>query len=278
MKLNAYAKINLTLDITGKRADGYHLLKTVMQTVSLCDEVTVEKADKITLSCSNSTVPTDEKNTAIKAAKAFFEFTGISGGAKIHIEKNIPSEAGMGGASADAATVLKALNELYNANLSNEDLLKIGLSVGADVPFCLVGATALCKGVGEEISPLENMPTCYIVIAQPDSGISTKAAYDAYDNGDYDDTGYTDKLLENFDSLNGIASTLGNIFEELANNPDIDIIKMQMKSAGALGACMTGSGSVVFGIFDDKNKAEFCVKELSEDYKTVCLTKPQFKI
>lgn len=278
MILNAYAKINLSLDITGARADGYHLLKTVMQTVSLCDKVTVERSKIISLTCSEPSVPTDEKNTAVKAAKAFFDFTKIDGGAEIHIEKQIPSEAGMGGASADAAAVIKALNELYSTNLSNDDLLKIGLSVGADVPFCMVGGTALCEGIGEQITPLKNIPDCFIVIAQPESGISTKAAYDAYDNGNYENSEYTDKLLENISSLDAVANSLGNIFEELASNPDIDIIKMQMKSAGAIGACMTGSGSVVFGIFDDENKAKFCVKELNEDYKTVNLTKPKFKI
>lgn len=278
MILNAYAKINLSLDITGKRDDGYHLLKTVMQTVSLCDKVTIEKSDSITLTCSDDSVPTDDKNTAVKAAKAFFKFTGINAGAEIHIEKQIPSEAGMGGASADAAAVIKALNELYETKLSNEDLLKISVTVGADVPFCMVGGTALCEGIGEQISPLSDMPDCFIVIAQPESGISTKEAYSAYDNGNYENSEYTDKLLNNMSDIKNIAENLGNIFEELASNPDVDIIKMQMKSAGAIGACMTGSGSVVYGIFDDENKAKFCVSELSEDYKTVELTKPQFKI
>ena len=274
--LQAYAKINLSLDITGKREDGYHLLKTVMQSVSLCDTVTVELCDDIIITCSDKTVPCDERNTAYKAVKAFYDYIKANSGAKIHIEKAIPHEAGMGGASADAAAVICALNELTNSNLTQKQLLEIGLKVGADVPFCQVGGTMLCEGIGEVMTPIKNMPDCFLVIAKPESGISTKEAYSAFDNSVTSFELFTDKLLDNIDTLQGISENLGNIFEELANNPEIDIIKMQMKSAGALGACMTGSGSAVFGIFTDEAKAKLCEKELNEDYPFVCICKPNF--
>ena len=275
MIVSAFAKINLSLDIVGKRNDGYHLLKTVMQTVDLCDEISIEKSSEISLTASEKDVPTDSTNTAYKAAQNFFEFAKINSGAKIHIEKHIPSQAGMGGASADAGAVIYALDKLYDTNLSKEDLLKIGLSVGADVPFCMLGKTALCEGIGEIITPLKSIPDCYIVLCKPESGVSTKSAYLSYDNGECGATSYTDNLLNNFDSLSGIASNLKNVFEDLCSNPEIDIIKMQMKSAGALGCCMTGSGSVVFGIFDDKQKAEYCKEQLEEDYPFSCVCKPK---
>lgn len=274
--LPAFAKINLSLDITGKREDGYHLLKTVMQTVSICDTVTVSLCDDIVITCSDSTVPCDERNTAYKAVKAFYDYIKIDGGAKIHIDKVIPHEAGMGGASADAAVVIKALNELNNANLTEEQLLEIGLKVGADVPFCQVGGTMHCEGIGEIMTPIKNMPDCFLVVAKPESGISTKEAYATFDNSVTSFESFTDKLLDNMDTINGISENLGNIFLELASNPDIDIIKIQMKSAGALGACMTGSGSAVFGIFDDESKANLCKNELLEDYPFVCICKPVF--
>ena len=172
----AYAKINLSLDITGKRADGYHLLETVMQSVSLYDTVRVERAEEFSVSCSNPHVPL-QGNIAEKAARAFLAAAGLSGGASIHIEKRIPMEAGMAGGSTDAAAVLRALNSLCGERFSRQELCSIGAGIGADVPFCVVVGTCLARGIGEQLTPLPSMMPCRILVVKPSEGISTAAAY-----------------------------------------------------------------------------------------------------
>ena len=181
--VHAPAKINLTLDIVGVREDGYHLLESIFQAVSVYDKITVKKkwGKGITLDALDCNCPA-EKNTAYKAAVAFFRYTGLKKGVKITIKKHIPQQAGMGGGSADAAGVLWALNRLFNTRLTVGQLCEIGLTIGADVPFCVMGGTAFVTGIGEGLQPLPALPDCYIVVAQPDRGISTKEAYAAVDN------------------------------------------------------------------------------------------------
>ena len=182
--IDAAAKINLLLDIKGKLPNGYHSLYMVMQSVSLCDRVTVEQTDTgiIELTCSREAIPCDSRNTAYRAAECFFEQTGIqNGGLRIHIDKKIPHEAGLAGGSADAAAVLRALDAIYAPGLRERDLCRIGVKIGADVPFCIAGGTMIAQGIGEVLTPLEDMPACTIVLAKPAEGVSTAAAYARYD-------------------------------------------------------------------------------------------------
>ena len=172
----APAKLNLSLDIVGVREDGYHLLRMIMQTIDLCDQIVLERADEISLTCNLPELPCDERNLAVRAAHAFFERTGLPGGVRMTLDKNIPHGAGMGGGSADAAAVLKGLNELCGTDLSQQELCEIGLRLGADVPFCIVGGTQLAEGVGERLTPLPPLPDCFLLVAKPEQGVSTPEA------------------------------------------------------------------------------------------------------
>ncbi len=249
--ISAPAKINLTLCVTGKRPDGYHTLKSVMQSVSLSDTVTVtlNGGTGISVSCTDGSIPAGAKNIAYRAAEAFFLRTGIKAqGIKIHIDKKIPTEAGLGGGSADGAAVLTALDELFSAGLSAEHLREIGAEVGADIPFCITGGTALCKGIGEIITPLSALPDCFIVIGKGNTGISTKEAYEKIDV-------LADSLSYDFDtsvfsgSIREIAAVCSNEFEAVSDVPEIKKIKEIMLENGAEVSAMSGSGSAVYGIF-----------------------------
>lgn len=279
MKITAFApaKINLFLDIVGKLDNGYHSLFMVMQSVGLEDVVTVEKTDDtgIFLTCSDSRLPTDEKNIAYKAAKKFFEAVNRDPDVKIHIEKHIPFEAGLAGGSADAAAVIVALNSLYSANLTEYELCKIGLSVGSDVPFCITGGTCLSQNTGGVLSKLEPLKDCCIVLAKPEKGVSTAQAYadadsayiyhpdsmrmlDACEKGDFD----------------GICRYAGNVFEQVIEVAERVEIKEKMRLFGASLYQMSGSGPTVFGIFEDEEKAAECAKELQKICPDVYVTKP----
>lgn len=275
MTLNAYAKINLTLDILSRKEDGYHTISSVMQSISLCDKVSVKISDKLLISCDRADIPCDERNIAHKVATAFFEYTKIKSGAEIHIEKHIPSQAGLGGGSADGAAVLVALNKLYNTNLSQGALSVIGASVGADIPFCLKGSTLLAEGIGEMLSPLPQLPDCYIVIAKPNFGIDTKGAYKAFDElkimPDYATPDFT-KVLGG--KISDIAPKVNNMFEECIKNSDIEAIKVKLLSLGALGCAMSGSGSAVFSIFDSLSRAEQACDKMKELKLFSCLSVP----
>ena len=252
MKLKAYAKINLTLDVTGKREDGYHTLDTVMQTVSVWDELEIKKINKpgIRLFCNREYLPVDTKNTAFRAAQYFFEHCGITGqGLAINIRKYVPSRAGMGGGSADAAAVLHGLNKMFKANLPLETLVELGAKVGADVPFCVVGGTCRCQGIGERVEPVAPMPDCWLVICKPPAGMSTPRAYALIDQFPLTRVQATGKMVN---LLSG--GDLRRIGEGLANRI--------LVSAGAFGASMTGSGSAVFGIFDSEAAARASMQRL----------------
>lgn len=265
------AKINLILDILGKRTDGYHFMKTIMQSVSIYDKITVDinSTGRITAFCNAEGVPCDEKNTVVKAAKEFFSFNNIeTTGLEIIIDKTIPVQAGLAGGSSDAAGVLVALNELYQTGLSNEQLCDIGEKIGADVPFCIIGGTALAEGIGELLTPLPELSDCYIVIAKGEKGISTVEAFEKYDKLSVLNHPDSDGMIAAIaaGNLKETAALCINVFESLADIQDICDIKKTMLEYGALCSIMTGSGSAVFGIFEKKKYANACADELDKYY------------
>ncbi|MBE6667428.1 MAG: 4-(cytidine 5'-diphospho)-2-C-methyl-D-erythritol kinase [Ruminococcaceae bacterium] len=272
VKEKGYAKINLHLDITGRLEGGYHAVATVMQTVTLCDEITIEDikhsdVPSFEISCNKPDVPCDERNLAYKAALLFCEASGVNVSAKIHIEKNIPMAAGMAGGSTDGAAVLRGLNKAFGEMLSTERICEIGSRLGADVPFCVVGGTAYADGKGDVLHVLPNMPRCYILVACEGEGVSTPWAYKLLD-GIYSDfnenSGYEPKDIGGLlDSLNlgdkaRIAAEMYNIFEApvLAERPVARKVKALMMEGGAVNAMMSGSGPSVFGIFMSEDEAK----------------------
>lgn len=266
--LAAPAKLNLYLDITGRRDDGYHLLETVMTSVGLCDIVTIKRGQggEITVGCSKAEIPQNEGNICHKAAKLFFEKAGISDGAEIFIEKNIPHKAGLGGGSSDAAAVLRGLNELYGCPVTTDELLKIGVKAGADVPFCIVGGTKICRGIGEIISECPELKKRAYLIVMPNFGCDTKAAYEKYDQAPIPPENGLDKFFGDFPKY------LYNIFEELYQSENIRGIKERLIENGAENACLTGSGAAVFGVFETREKAEMAESAFSELFTAVVET------
>ncbi len=268
---NAYAKINLTLDIVGKRSDGYHLLETVMQTVSLCDRVSVEPCNGIEVTCSEPDVPTGPENTCHKAARLFFEHNMIAGGAKIHIEKHIPSQAGLGGGSSDAATVIKLLNLIYGVCRSDGELERIAAKVGADAAFFIRGGAALCRGIGENIEPLPKLPKREILLVKPDFGISTPEAYRRFDEKGTLSKRGTSAFMEAVKRGGNPYLKLSNDLEESAGDQRIEKIRGELIGLGAEASQMSGSGSCVFGLFERKETAEAAKLALAGKYPFVCL-------
>lgn len=279
MKTTAFApaKINLFLDIIGILDNGYHSLFMVMQSVSLGDTVTVEECEEkgIFLSCTEKSLPTDEKNIAYKAAKKFFEAMGKEPAVKIHIDKKIPFAAGLAGGSADAAAVLVALNDMNNNCFTQTEICKIGLSIGSDVPFCICGGTSLSQNTGGVLAPLEPLKECYIVLAKPECGVSTAEAYSAADSAHL----YHPDSMRMLDAcekgdFNGICRYAGNVFEQVIEVPDRIEYKRIMRKHGASLCQMSGSGPTVFAVFEDKSNAEKCAEELKEICNNVFVTKP----
>lgn len=264
LTVKANAKINLTLNITGKLPNGYHTLRSIMQSISLHDIVTVEKTadSRIEVLCGGG-IPSGEQNIAFKAAESFFRFADIiDKGVKITIEKHIPSEAGLGGGSADAAAVICCLDKLFGCELSREKLCEIGASVGADVPFCIVGGTALCEGIGEVITPLSPLSCGCVIIAKGRLGVSTKDAYAKIDSAEIKHTPWeSSDFIGSFESW---AKLCSNDFEAVSGNHEVEKICSEMKNGDAVLAQMSGSGSAVFGLFSDKDKAEICRQKLSD--------------
>lgn len=265
----APAKINLGLDVVGKREDGYHLLETVFQTVSVWDKVTVTLTEEtgMTLYCANPAVPCDEKNIAWKAAAKFCKAAGIFEGVKIILEKQIPMQAGMGGGSTDAAAVLLALQELTGNPLSQKQLCQIAVKLGADVPFFLYGGTAYAAGIGEELESLPAFQARHLVIAKGTAGVSTVEAYrniDRLQNPVHPPVQQLRNALKQNASIAEIASLCGNLFEDAVHLPEVEQIRQMMQQCGALCSVMTGSGAAVFGLFDAQETAEQACKTLQE--------------
>ena len=280
MTILAPAKLNLFLDITGKRNDGYHIVNMVMQAVSLFDEVTVTLSSGgsgFSVECSDGSVPCGETNTAYRAAKDFFEHIGRPlPEVGIRIKKRIPSQAGMAGGSTDAAAVLFALNSMTDSELPLEELCDIAEGIGADVPFCLYGGTMTAGGIGTILSPLPDIPDCCFVIVKPDFSISTAEAYRKSDELSDLTCVSADRVVSGV--CNGDIAEIGrgmyNRFEEVAGIAEIDEVKSVMMSCGAKGAILTGSGSAIFGLFDSKEEAEICEGTLSEKYDKVYIARP----
>lgn len=282
IKVKAYAKINLMLDIVAKRADGYHDLFMIMQSIGLYDTITVtqNKSKKITISCNMDDIPLDEKNIAYKAADAFFQSTKKKNkGIHIDIVKRIPHAAGMAGGSADGAGVLVALNALTDAGLTEDELCEIGVKIGADVPFCIKGGTLLAQGIGDVLNKVKPLRKCYILIAKPDVGVNTGYAYKQFDECGKIHT--PDKLgmlcaMQSRD-LADIAARMENVFEQFIDVPNKVDIKSIMRENSALGVCMSGSGPTVFGIFDDREKANAAAENLKAYAKDIAVTVPVSK-
>lgn len=277
--VNAPAKINLYLDILGRREDGYHDVEMVMQTVSLCDTVTVTrtKHGNINLTCSVPIPGPIERNAAYLAAQAFFEHANIfNPDIDIHIKKRIPICAGLAGGSSDAAAVLTALNQLFDTNFSKEELAKLGEKIGADVPFCVHGGTMLATDTGTTLEALPPMPKCYFVIVKPNIAISTRAAYEASDASTSSKSTSAKDIISaiNSSDLQALSKSLYNRFEEVLALDEIEKIKFLLTQHGALNACMSGSGSAVFGIFEAELQAIKCKEALSAHYDGVFLAEP----
>ena len=266
IRLEAKAKINLFLEITGRLENGYHTISTVMHEIGLCDYVTLTETDSgvITLTSDCDTMPLDERNIAYRCAALFYERAGIEcKGINIHIEKNIPMEAGLAGGSTDGAAVLKALNGMHNDPFTVEELCAIGAKIGADIPFCILGGSVLCEGIGDIMTPISPLPSCYILIAKGREGVSTKWAYEQFDTmtGREIRNNTMVALLEKGD-INDICGGMYNCFELLV--PSVGEIKDIMNECGALGSMMSGSGTAVFGIFDSKEKMSAAAIKLQE--------------
>lgn len=259
--VRSYAKINLTLDVLGKRPNGYHDVKMIMQTVSLYDLVLVDRTyNGISISTNLRYLPVNEKNIAYKAALAFFERTNINGGCKIMIHKNIPVAAGLAGGSGNAAAVLCALDRLYNTNLSQKELMALGATLGADVPYCIMGGTALAEGIGEILTSLPDVPKSVILMVKPPISVSTGAIYEAIDSADIANRPDTDGMINAIKSgdVSAIAGNLSNVMGTVTENihPIVGGIRRKMILNGALGSVMSGSGPTVFGIFPDYDTAK----------------------
>jgi 4-diphosphocytidyl-2-C-methyl-D-erythritol kinase len=254
VKIPAYAKLNLYLDICGLREDGYHLIDTEMQEIDLADMVTVKitEHDDICITCDNPVIPTDNRNIAYRAAEAFLAKSGLGFGVQIHIEKKIPLMAGLGGSSTNAAAVLKALSRLNGNLFDTAALCEIGSALGADVAFAIIGGRARCRGIGEMITPLPALPKQYYVIAQPDFYCNTNQAYAAYDK------------RENF-----CKDKYANVFQALYADERVDNLCSVLTESGASTASMTGSGSAVFGVFADSQTAEFARERINAPFKCV---------
>lgn len=275
--MKAYAKINLFLDIQSTLPNGYHAVDMVMQSISLHDEITVDFCPEIKLTANTDAIPMDERNLCYRAARAFFEAAGIEHeGVKIHMEKHIPVEAGLAGGSADAAAVLHSMNALFDARLSLDTLCQIGVSLGADVPFCLTGGTQLAEGIGEVLTPLLGIPNCHLVLCKPPIGICTKDAYELFDQKELEDRPLITSMLQAIkqNDLPAVGSSLYNVFEDLLEMPEVRSIREVMRRHGTMGAQMSGSGPTVFGIFEKLPAAQECCNELRRTYGDVFLCHP----
>lgn len=276
----AYAKINLLLDILGKKENGYHDLYMLMQSVGIYDIVSVEKTDtgKIAIQCSEPDIPCDERNIAYKAATAFFDYTALSNcGIEIAIEKHIPHAAGLAGGSADGAAVVKALKDLFAPSLSEREIIEICSVFGSDVPFCAIGGTMLAQGTGTTLTYLPQTELPYIVIVKPDRDVSTKEAYSAFDTAEnvrHPDCGGAFKAILDADN-ESLYKKIDNVFEQFIFVPERVPIKAIMRKNGAKCACMSGSGPSVFGIFESGEDAERAAEELKKKYKNtfICESK-----
>ncbi|KJS12164.1 MAG: 4-diphosphocytidyl-2C-methyl-D-erythritol kinase [Peptococcaceae bacterium BRH_c8a] len=259
MLVKAHAKINLLLDVLGTRADGYHELKTVMQTLSLCDDVILEPAPAISLAVAGANLTAGPENLAYRAADLLRKRTGYRGGAAVRLIKRIPLAAGLAGGSADAAAVLCGLNKMWHLGLGIDELSFLGAELGSDVSFCLWGGTALCQGRGEVVTPLPALPSAGVLLVKPHFGVSTADVYQRYDtlaSPNHPDIQEMLTVVKNAD-MSGVVKKLGNSLEQvtLALHPELQLLKDEIATTGATGVLMSGSGPTVFGIYADPPSA-----------------------
>lgn len=278
LKLKAYAKINLSLDVVRRRPDGYHDVKMIMQTVDLYDEITIEKAESgihTTVEMGKSfavengateagdsveVLPADENNLIYKAAKLIADSKNMMEGVRIHLQKNIPIAAGMAGGSTDAAAVFRGMNKLFSLGMSVEEMKELAVKIGADVPYCIEGGTQLSEGIGEILTPLQGIPDFYLLIAKPDISVSTKYVYENLHLEQLEKHPDVDGMVEAVrkGDLDGILSRMENVLESVTvkKYPVIGEIREFMKKNGAENALMSGSGPTVFGVFTNRQEAE----------------------
>lgn len=270
IELKALAKINLGLDVLGKRENGYHDVRMIMQSIYLYDEVKIEKKDtpEIEVVSNLNFLPTGEDNIAYKAARLLREEFKISDGVKITLKKHIPVAAGLAGGSSNAAAVLFGMNRMFRLGLSQKSLMERGVKLGADVPYCIMRGTVLAEGIGEELHKLPAMPKCTVLIAKPPVSVSTKTVYEALDSKEITEHPDIDGIIEGLErqDLKKIAGFMGNVLEDVTipMHPVIDEIKQVMKDCGALGAMMSGSGPTVFGLFESRAGARDAQRRIRE--------------
>ena len=272
----APAKLNLALDVVGTLPNGYHDLDMVMQAIDLQERLVLRRSPYLNLRMPGSFVPVNNKNTAIKAALAFFDYTGLLAGVDITIHKAVPVRAGMAGGSADAAGVLVGMNELYGAKLSMSELCAIGATIGADVPFALMGGTCRVRGVGDLLKPLPPCPDCRFVVVMPSIGVSTPEAFQRYDQMGspvHPDCERQEAAVRAGD-LAAICAAAGNALEHCSGAQETPAICAKLNEHGALTSQMTGSGASVFGVFDGEDAARAAVQALQGSYKQVYLCRP----
>ena len=280
MRLRALAKINLGLDIIRKREDGYHEVRMIMQTIQMYDVLDIRKSEVpgISLTTNLPYIPTDERNLVYKAAKLLMDEFGITEGISVNLEKFIPVAAGMAGGSSDAAAAFVGVNRLFELGLSEEELMKRAVKVGADVPYCIMRGTALAEGIGEKLTRLPQVPHCFVLVGKPGINVSTKLAYENLNLAGISHHPNIDGMMEDIrrEDLYGMVSKMENVFEPgiIGKYPVIQEIKNLMEANGALKAMMSGSGPTVFGIFDDEEKLETAAAVLRESRlaKTVFAT------
>ena len=272
----APAKLNLALDVVGLLPNGYHDLDMTMQAITLYERVVLRRSPYLDLTLPGSPVQPNEKNTAIKAALAFFHYTGLLAGVDITIHKNTPVRAGMAGGSADAAAVLVGLNALYGAKLSMSELCALGAKIGADVPFALMGGTCRVQGVGDFLKALPPMPDCWFTIVMPDYGVSTPEAFAAYDK--VGSTVHPDceaqEAAVRAGDLDAVCAAAGNALEECSGARDNEAIKAMLREHGAVTALMTGSGAAVFGVFRTEAEARTAARAAQARWKQVYVAQP----
>ena len=270
VELKALAKINLGLDVLGRRENGYHDVRMIMQSIYLYDEVKIEKKDTpgIEVVTNLKYLPVNEDNIAYKAAHLLKEEFDISEGVKITLKKHIPVAAGLAGGSSNAAAVLFGMNRMFRLGLSQKSLMERGVKLGADVPYCIMRGTVLAEGIGEELKTLPAMPKCTVLIAKPPISVSTKTVYEALDSKEITQHPDIDGIMEGLEQhdLRKIAECMGNVLEDVTipMHPVIREIKQEMMDAGALGAMMSGSGPTVFGLFESRAAAREAQRRIRE--------------
>ena len=270
MELKALGKINLGLDVLGRRENGYHDVRMVMQTVYLYDQIRIEKTKKpgIELSTNLFYLPVNENNLAYQAADLLMKEFDVKEGVKITLDKHIPVAAGMAGGSSNAAAVLFGINRMFSLGLSQKELMERGVTLGADVPYCVMRGTVLAEGIGEILTPLPACPKCHVLIAKPPISVSTKVVYEALDAKEISEHPDIDGVIEGLEegSLKKVASAMGNVLEDVTipMHPVIEEIKQEMKECGALNAMMSGSGPTVFGLFENRTAAREAQRRIRE--------------